>query len=155
MYDLSVEDKIEIESNILNFKKQKFDDFIESALVLGELAKMMKYKKTNIFEKMDKMNPIWVRLMSEKSDEVLFILQELIYQINQSENFLNKENINQTNNIIQLNEIKIPERINQTNINVNMNLYNTNDVIKLNKNNKFKYMDDLDDIIKHICENIF
>jgi hypothetical protein len=136
MYDLSVEDKIEIESNILNFKKQKFDDFIESALVLGELAKMMKYKKTNIFEKMDKMNPIWVRLMSEKSDEVLFILQELIYQINQSENFLNKENINQTNNIIQLNEIKIPERINQTNINVNMNLEKYKKIIEKREKSK-------------------
>ncbi len=136
MYDLSVEDKIEIESNILNFKKQKFDDFIESALVLGELAKMMKYKKTNIFEKMDKMNPIWVRLMSEKSDEVLFILQELIYQINQSENFLNKENLNQTNNIIQLNEIKIPERINQTNINVNMNLEKYKKIIEKREKSK-------------------
>lgn len=136
MYDLSVEDKIEIESNILNFKKQKFDDFIESALVLGELAKMMKYKKTNIFEKIDKMNPIWVRLMSEKSDEVLFILQELIYQINQSESFLNKENINQTNNIIQLNEIKIPERINQTNISVNMNLEKYKKIIEKREKSK-------------------
>ncbi len=88
-YDLNEEDKKEIESNILNFKKEKFDDIIETGHLLSELVNNMKKNKTNIIQNIENINPVWIRLMSEKMNEVLFSMEELIYQINK----YNKSNI--------------------------------------------------------------
>ncbi len=101
MYDLTKEDKKEIEQNILRFKKEKLEEFIQTAVLLGDLANNMKNNKEEITDKIDKISPIWIRLMSEEVDNLLFSMRELVYQINNYENtFESKKNISVENNQI-------------------------------------------------------
>ncbi len=92
VYDLSFEEKKELELNISNFKKEKFDDFIQSGILIGELAKNIKDKKELYLKNIDSFSPIWIRLMSEEVDNIINKMQEVIYQINQSEKKVKDKN---------------------------------------------------------------
>ncbi len=95
LYDLSFEERNEIELNISNFKKEKFDDFIQTGILIGDLAKNIKDKKDLYINNIDKISPIWIRLMSEEVEKILSQMEEVLYQINKSEEIIkDKNNIN-------------------------------------------------------------
>jgi hypothetical protein len=95
LYDLSFEEKNEIEINILNFKKENFDNFIQTGILIGDLAKNIKDKKELYINNIDNFSPIWMRLMSEEVEKILNQMEEVLYQINRSEEIVkDKNNIN-------------------------------------------------------------
>jgi hypothetical protein len=96
--ELTFEEKKELEENILLFKKEKLEEFIQTSILLGELAKNMKNNKNILQEKIDKISPIWIRLMSEEVDNLLFSMQEIVYQINKCENMVQIENYKNVEN---------------------------------------------------------
>ncbi len=88
--ELSNEEKDKLELTIQKFKKDKIDELIDNSFIIGQCSNVLKNNKDIINNNIDNLNPIWVRIMSEEIEKILFSMKEVVYQINNLENIIQK-----------------------------------------------------------------